>query len=313
MISLKPMSFQRRFDHSVSGASATHFRPSANGLLVWFLVSMLALTLFGCAVPQIPKDAAFSAPPSVIQVKARYQAPATDADASAVDAKVDDGKPGNYILGPGDQLTVVIQRLPDATFEVAVRPDGYISLPVVDEVKAAGLTPAQLDQRLTTLFTKRLVDPDLSVIVRSFRAPMVYVLGEVARPGPIPFQEAASAAEAIARAGDILPSADYSNITIIRLGKDGTIRPLPVLPNQGEEGTQYQATPYMVFAATRLEPEDLLFIPEKGAARLGSNLEQTFKPVITTGAAVGSVLSPWLMWKLLDNIDSTDGSVNVNP
>jgi len=279
---------------------------------------MLSL-LLGCASPQVPRDSSIVAPATVVQLKERYES--KPADTASQEATSDDfvstdqgeeKRAGNYILGPGDQLTIVIQRVPNASYDIMIRPDGYISLPRVDEVEAAGLTPAQLDERLTQLYSTLLVDPDLSVIVRSFRQPMVYVLGKVASPGPIPFREAASAAEAIARAGDMLPTADASKITIIRLTKDGVIRPIVVESSLGQAANQYQITPYMVLAATQLEPEDVLFIPEHGMAKLGSDIESMLKPLTATGTAASSLLNPVLIWKFLGIIDRAN-NVNISP
>jgi polysaccharide export outer membrane protein len=279
-----------------------------------FLVSAgiglhLAL-LIGCTSAYIPKDASIAAPNAVIQLKKKYESISID-DVS-VDTQVVRSnqttppakkKVGSYILGPGDQLTIVIQLVPGATYDVTIRPDGFISLPMIDEVEAFGLTAAQLDDRLTERYSERLVEPDLTVIVQSFRLPMVYVVGKVANPGPIPFREAASAAEAIARAGDMLPSADDTKVTIIRLDKDGNIKPILVQSTLGDDADHFQVTSYLMLSATKLEPEDVLFVPEHGASYIGTNIELTLKPVTAIGNAATSILSPVLIWKYLEVLE----------
>lgn len=264
--------------------------------------------LSGCVSSSVPTDEYLVAPELVTKVKGKYK-PLQVTSATEIEETFEDAgkrETGNYILGPGDSLTVVIQRVPNGSYDVAVRPDGYISLPIVDEVKVAGLTPAQLDDHLTTLFSRRFVDPDLSVVVRSLRQPVVYVLGKVSRPGPILYHEASSAAEAIARAGDMLPNADVMQVTIIRLGDDGVMRPMTLNLDDNDGVFRYQAGPYMVLAVTQLEPEDIIFVPEQGMSRLGASLEQLFRPVNAVGGAVGSVLGPWLQWEILEELRDDD-------
>lgn len=276
--------------------------------------------LLGCTAAHAPPDASMVAPPAVEQLKDKYRSPetrATEATAAVPRARGVRQRAGNYILGPGDVLTIAIQRIPDASYDVAVRPDGYISLPVVGEVEAAGLTPAQLDDRLTDLFSERFVDPEVAVVVRSLRQPMVYVLGEVSRPGPILFSEATSAAEAIARAGDMLATGDKNAVTIIRLGEDGKIRPMVVDTSLGKEASQEplsrdQVSPYIALAATRLEPEDILFVPESGIASLGTNAEQLFRPLNALSGGLAAVLNPWLLFELLEDLRETNSNVSVS-
>lgn len=265
--------------------------------------------IVGCAMPSIPRNATVVAPNESVALKHKYDTSGVTASGAepSVEVKQSSGAVGGrYILGPGDLLAVIIQRVPDAKFDVVVRPDGYISLPIVDEVEAAGLTPAQLDQRLTQLYEKRIVDPDVSVMVKSLREPMVYVLGKVARPGPVSFKDATSAAEAIARAGDLLPTADEGNVMVLRLDKDGKIHPLGVDQAVITNASHHQVAPYMALAATRLEPEDVLFVPERGAARFGTVVEQLTKPLSSASSGVAAVLNPLLIIKLLRALDDSN-------
>lgn len=298
----------------------------SNGLLSWLRVSpshrnsvftaLLSLALCaGCSSARPPTDAAFAAPISVTETKGRYYARSSNQADMSENAAGESREPavGDYVLGPGDSLTVYIQRVPEGNFDVTVRPDGFISLPVVDEVRVAGLTPVELDDRLTELFSSRFVDPELTVIVRSLRQPMVYVMGKVAAPGPVLYAEASSAAEAIARAGDVLPVGDVSNVSVIRLGDDGVIRTLALKTADNKDVFSYQAGPYMVLAATQLEPEDILFVPERGFVRLGADLQQIFAPVTAVGGAISTVLSPWLLWEILqDLVNNRSTGVGVN-
>ena len=299
----------------------TGFIADPNSLLRLFYrwrmtaVTILFLPLFfGCSTSNLPVGESFVAPDSLTRVKGKYKPIQATYGPRGVQSSDNTGKreTGSYVLGPGDSMTVVIQRVPNGSYDVAVRPDGYISLPIVDEVKVAGLTPAELDDHLTKLFSQRFVNPDLSVVVRTLRQPVVYVLGKVAKPGPILFHEASSAAEAIARAGDMLPNADVKKVMVIRLDEDGIIRPMALHSENNNEVFRYQAGPYMALAATQLEPEDIIFVPENGMSRLGGNLEQLFRPVTAIGGAASSVLSPWLQWEVLEELRDNDSDTGIS-
>lgn len=303
----------RAIFQSESALAVTRCAYAGRTLRIVMMGACLAV-LVGCAVPWIPRTATVAAPTESIALKQKYEstsATAADPTASVELKPANSAVGGHYILGPGDLLAVIIQRVPDAKFDVVVRPDGYISLPMVDEVEAAGLTPAQLDERLTRLFEKRIVEPDLSVMVKSLREPMVYVLGKVARPGPVSFKDATSAAEAIARAGDLLPTADEGNVMVLRLDKEGKIHPLGVDDAVIANASNHQVAPYMALAATRLEPEDVLFVPERGSARFGTAMEQFTKPLASASSGLASVLNPLLIIKLLKALDNSN-NVGVN-
>lgn len=284
-------------------------------------VTLFISILSGCASNKIPENASIVAPSGIVSLKGKYSASLPTAldiagskKLSEMSVQKEEKRGGSYILGAGDSLTVVLNQPPNSAYDIIIRPDGYISLPIVDDVKAAGLTPTQLDVKLTAFYSKRIVNPEVSVMVRSARQPMVYVLGEVRSPSSIPFMDATSAAEAIARVGDMLPSAYENGIIIIRLDKDGVLRPIAVnsnLKTDQEIDDDYQVSPYLALAATQLEPEDILFIPEKGSSQLGTHLEQLFKPVTVTGGAINSVLSPILSYKIIKSLDQQQDNISI--
>ena len=89
----------------------------------------------------------------------------------------------DYVIGPDDVLSVVFWRDKDMSAEVSVRPDGKISLPVINEVVASGLTAEQLRARITEAATKFVADPTVSVVVKAINSRMVFITGMVAKPG----------------------------------------------------------------------------------------------------------------------------------
>ena len=124
--------------------------------------------------------------------------------------------PPDYVIGPDDMLTIVFWRDKDLSTDVAVRPDGKISLPLVNEIQAAGLTPEQLRLTVTEAASKLIEDPTVSVVVRQINSRRVFVIGQVAKPGPYPLTGPTTVLQMIAIAGGLLEYADAKNVLIMR-------------------------------------------------------------------------------------------------
>lgn len=169
-------------------------------------------------------------------------------------------------LAPGDELEIKFQYVPELDDQQVIRPDGRISLAMVDEVMAAGLTPAQLDQKLTELYAEKLKDPVITVIVRKLAAQRVYVGGEVKTAGMIELVPGMSLLEAlIAAGGPVKESADLSNVVIVR-HVNGTRHMASVdLAQQLKEGVG----PDVVLA-----PRDIVLIPRTGIDRANQWVDQ---------------------------------------
>src|SRR2546428_164519 len=105
-----------------------------------------------------------------------------------------------YILAAEDVLEVVVFGNADVSRAVTIRPDGMISLPLIGEVAAAGLTPEQLRRQLTQLFASFLRNPQVAVIVREFHKVRVSVLGQVTKPGVYELAQGATGLDALAAA-----------------------------------------------------------------------------------------------------------------
>lgn len=125
--------------------------------------------------------------------------------------------PADYVIGPEDVLAVVFWRDKDMTTDVAVRPDGKISLPVINEVQASGLTPEQLRVKLTEAATKYFEEPTVSVVVKAINSRKVFITGMVAKPGPYPLAAPTTVMQLIAMAGGLQEYANAKNITILRM------------------------------------------------------------------------------------------------
>jgi polysaccharide export outer membrane protein len=121
-----------------------------------------------------------------------------------------------YTIGPDDLLDVTVWNNAALSRTVPVRPDGKISLPLLDDVQAAGLTPKQLKDNLARRLAKYISSPEVSVIVREIHSLQVAVLGEVKQPGRYSLKNRASVLDAIALAGGFSPYANRSKLVILR-------------------------------------------------------------------------------------------------
>jgi protein involved in polysaccharide export with SLBB domain len=177
-------------------------------------------------------------------------------------------------LGPGDVIEVKYRYWPELNETQAVRPDGMISLQIVDEVQVTGLTPAQLDEHLTKLYVEHLKDPELTVIVRSQADQRVYIGGAVAQPGILPINGNMTALEAIMTAGGFdVDTAEASSVVLL----------------QNIEGKRYASLLNLKDAFYKPESEqyflrsnDMLFVPRTTIVRLNQWVEQNITGLIPT-------------------------------
>lgn len=122
-----------------------------------------------------------------------------------------------YRIGPRDVLQINVWRQPELSApEVVVRLDGKISLPLVDDVNASGLTPIELKEILRERLSEYVSAPHVTVIVRQINSKLIYMLGEVAREGPIAFRSSMRVLDALSLAGGFGQFADTDRVKVIR-------------------------------------------------------------------------------------------------
>jgi len=143
--------------------------------------------------------------------------PATDTPATRV-SKV---APEGYVIGIGDGLDINVWKEPEISKTVAVRPDGIITLPLIGEIKAAGLTPNQLQDQVAASLSKVLSDPQVTVIVVAINSLSYNVMGNVAKPGFYPLTHPITILDAISLSGGFRDFAKQKKIYILRTGSDG--------------------------------------------------------------------------------------------
>jgi polysaccharide export outer membrane protein len=159
---------------------------------------------------------------------------------------------GDYRVGPEDVLDISVWNNPAISRVVPVRPDGMISLPLINDVKAAGLTPMQLRNELARKLSDYVPSPSVSVIVSDVRSFKVSVLGEVIRQARFELKSPTTILDVIALAGGFNQFAAPARIIILRRDIDGRER-IPFNYNKVMQG----ATEEIVY----LQPGDIIFVP----------------------------------------------------
>jgi polysaccharide export outer membrane protein len=130
--------------------------------------------------------------------------------------------PSGYVIGSEDVLGIVFWRDTDMTGDVTVRPDGKITLPLIGEIYAVGLTPETLREVINTAASKFLEDSNVTVVVRQINSRKAFITGEVRTPGAYPLTSPRTVMQLIALAGGLSEYADAKNITIMRNEKGQT-------------------------------------------------------------------------------------------
>jgi len=186
-----------------------------------------------------------------------------------------------YIVQPGDQLDIKLFYNPELNETVLVRPDGKISLELLDDIQAAGITPSQLDKFLTAKYSKELKKPVVTVIVRSFTGQRVYVGGEVNRPGLIDLTTGMTALQAVINAGGFRETAKPENAIVIRKGLDERPAPVRVDLNKAIYGKP-------TGAHFQLQPYDIVYVPKTFIAKANKFVDQYIQQLLLfRGVSVG--------------------------
>ena len=124
--------------------------------------------------------------------------------------------PAGYVIGAADRLAIQYWDDPKMSAEVVVRPDGRISLPLLNDVDAAGLTPDELRARVTKLATAFVEAPNVQVIVQEINSRRVFITGMVAAPAPYPLLGPTTVLQLISTAGGLLEYAKEKDVRVIR-------------------------------------------------------------------------------------------------
>ena len=121
-----------------------------------------------------------------------------------------------YVIQPNDLLEVVVWGEPDISRRVLVRPDGRISLPLVQDLRAAEQTPVELKEQIEERLKEYVDSPNVTVIIEAIQSYRVYVIGQVQNPGSLTVEKPVTVLQALSLAGGFQEYADQSDITIVR-------------------------------------------------------------------------------------------------
>ena len=143
----------------------------------------------------------------------------TDLQPEGVSSQVPGIDPATYRVGAEDVLEISVWREEDLKKEVPVRPDGYISYPLIGEVQVAGKTVVEIREEVARRLEKFIPEPAVSVAIRKVGSQHIYVIGKVSKPGDFPVGRYVDVLQALSMAGGLTPFADANNIRVMR--RDG--------------------------------------------------------------------------------------------
>lgn len=172
------------------------------------------------AMPVAAQDSASKAKDATTVASAMNPKVAAPAPVSATDDP-------DYAIGPGDMLNISVWKEVELSGTVPVRPDGKVSLPLLNDVPAAGTTPSKLASTITERLREYLTDPRVTVIVTATNSRRIYLIGEVVRPGAIPMLPSMTVLQALSTCGGFSPFANIKKMYVLR-NENGKQIKLPV-------------------------------------------------------------------------------------
>jgi polysaccharide export outer membrane protein len=174
------------------------------------------LTIFAVAIARAATPSAAQSQPARPDAAAARTATAPANPPAPVVAAPGVTMPPEYTIGADDVLSVIFWRDKELTADVTVRPDGKISLPLLNDVQARGLTPAQLKDRIVEESKKYVEDPNVTIVVKEIRSRKVFITGEVKKPGPYALTGSMTVLQMISISGGLGDYAKSEKITIVR-------------------------------------------------------------------------------------------------
>ena len=210
----------------------------------WHITAAISLASFSISVRaqgQVRKD---------IKSESAHVMSAVDIKSQPLKAATDDP---NYSIAPEDVLTIDVWKEPEISRTVPVRRDGKISLPLLNDLQAAGLTPTQLGSEIVERLRATIVHPQVTVIVAQMSSLRIYVLGQVTRGGAYPLVPDMTVMQALSVAGGFTPYANVKKIHVMRT-ENGTEKIIPLNYKDVSRGRKPEQN-------IHLKPGDTIVVP----------------------------------------------------
>lgn len=168
-------------------------------------------------------------------------------------AEAPSAEPSKYLVGESDVLHINVWKEPEVSQTVVVRTDGNISLPLINEVRVAGMTPLQIQGTIANKLRTFLTNPQVTVTVTEIHSKRAFITGEVARPGSYSLNAETTVLQLIAQAGGLTPFAKRDNIIVLRL-ENGRQQRLPFKYKEVVQGKNAEQN-------VALHPGDTVVVP----------------------------------------------------
>jgi polysaccharide export outer membrane protein len=197
------------------------------------------------------------APWKIVVIAALLVASAGSAYAQVV-VRSEEDPPNAYAIGIGDVLDIAVWKNPELSVTVPVRPDGRVSVPLLGDVQASGMTPRALTEDLTKRFQEFVTAPSVSVVIKEIHSRKVFVTGEVATPGAYDLQPRTKLMQILAMAGGLTP---YAKRKVVVLRDGATAK------DKGKPDTRFEYDLDAIISGKRpefnilLQPGDTLIFP----------------------------------------------------
>lgn len=186
-----------------------------------------------------------------------------------------------YRISPGDNLIIKLYYHPELNAEVWVRPDGFISLELVGEINVADQTPAEVDTILQVNYGRKLINPEVAVVVKNSVTLKVYVGGEVQSPGLVSIDGGLTVLGAIFQAGGFKSSAQLSQIVVLR---QDTRANRPMTLSFDLRGALRGEKPE---ANVALQPFDVIYVPKSGIAKANKFMDEFVEGLLPISTLTG--------------------------
>jgi polysaccharide biosynthesis/export protein len=159
-----------------------------------------------------------------------------------------------YAIGTEDVLAINVWKEPELSRTVPVRPDGKVTVPLIGDIQAKGLTPNQLEVNISTALKSFVANPEVSVIVQEVHSQKFNILGEVGKPGSYPLAKPTRVLDALALAGGFKDFAKVTKIFVLRVNSDGSRQTMPFNYKNVIKGKQFEQN-------VELLPGDTIIVP----------------------------------------------------